>query len=102
MYSEFITYEGNNVGELQAQEQSRTFEIVLNNSSDETIKITKIGTSCGCTEVSKLTEIPSEGTILELKYDRMQIPGEFSKSIFLYYDDKNLDRTRIVLKGNIK
>ncbi|HLP59510.1 MAG TPA: DUF1573 domain-containing protein, partial [Candidatus Deferrimicrobium sp.] len=79
-------------------------EFKFENAGKETLVISNISTSCGCTAVkSEKNEYkPGEKGTLPVKFNTQGYTGAVSKSITVTINNKDNPYVRLELKGNIK
>lgn len=85
-----------------------TTEFTLTNFSKDTLSITKVSTSCGCTsaEVGKETLEPYESTIVNVSFDPAVHKddtdlGELTRTIFIDTDSPNFPQVTSTITANV-
>jgi len=80
----------------------QSVEVNFQNTGDVALTIYNIETSCGCTvpDWTKKPVKPGNNGTISLKYDS-DFPGEFRKTITVYYNGVNSPDT-IILKGEVE
>lgn len=78
-----------------------THKFLLSNVGDESLTITRVRTSCGCTTtaLAKTTLAPGESVELEANLDTAHYGGTISKSIYVESNDPENARLTLRLTG---
>jgi hypothetical protein len=74
------------------------------NAGDETLKITKVETSCGCAaaKLDKMEFKPGEKGTLPVNFDSRGYNGPIIKTVTITTNDKDTPQTRLEIKGTVK
>lgn len=78
-----------------------TCSFTFTNTSDETMFIKNVRTSCGCTtpDYTKEPVAPGETGVVKAKYDTKRV-GTFHKTVTVIFMDDS--QVRLTIKGNVK
>ncbi|MBU1905802.1 MAG: DUF1573 domain-containing protein [Candidatus Omnitrophica bacterium] len=76
---------------------------VIKNDTEETLKITKVHTSCGCTasEVEKDTLLPQESTQIKVKFDSKGYMGEIKQYTYVHTDGPEEPVIKLTIKAKV-
>ncbi|MFH1414030.1 MAG: DUF1573 domain-containing protein [Candidatus Omnitrophota bacterium] len=75
----------------------------IRNDSEETLKIEKVHTSCGCTasEVESNTLLPQESTQIKVKFDSKSYMGEIKQYAYVHTDDPEDSVIKLTIKAEV-
>ena len=78
-------------------------EFKFTNTGDSLLKITEVSKSCGCTPftLDKEEYAPGESGVLKVKYNSDEVPGEATKLLFVYTNDKETPKATLTIKATI-
>ncbi len=85
----------------QGEIVKHTFQIV--NKGDDTLKISSVITSCGCTafDLQKKEVLQGESINLKVEFNSMDKVGAQTKYISIASNDKENPQTRLTMKGTV-
>ena len=89
-------------GEIKKGEIAEHNFMIMNNT-EETLRITKVHTSCGCTasEVEKDTLLPQESTQIKVKFDSKGYVGEIKQYAYVHTDDPEEPVIKLTIKAKV-
>jgi len=78
-------------------------DFVFRNMTADTVNITGINTSCGCTasESGKKSLKPGESTMINVSFNSKGYVGQVSQFVYVNTDNANLAVTKFVIKADI-
>ena len=81
----------------------KTLVFKFKNTGDETLIITKINSSCGCTvpEVEKMEYQPGESGVIPVKFDSKGLNGKVTKTVTISTNAKDHVNTILKIKGTV-
>jgi len=93
-----------NIGRLSEDDKPVSYRFYFRNTSKETIVLTRVSTSCGCTTASftKKPVKPGEKGIIELTFNPFEQVGKLNKRAFLYTNlSERYPTEKITLSGEV-
>lgn len=99
IYADKIAYD---FGKIKAGEKV-THNFVVFNKGGDTLKISNVRASCGCTAVKpeKSILLPGESTKINVKFDSIGRKGQQRKSVYVYSNDKANPELRLTFTAHI-
>ncbi len=78
-------------------------DFMFRNMTTDTINITGINTSCGCTasQTDKKSLKPGEGTMINVSFNSKGYPGEVSQFIYVNTDNASLAVVKFTIKAEV-
>lgn len=78
-------------------------KFVIVNGGTDTLKITKVKASCGCTAAEPIKKmlIPGDSTSIEVKFDSRRRRGPQRKFVYIFSNDPENPQTRILFTANV-
>ena len=79
-------------------------EFILENQTQDELKIKNVSTSCGCTvaEVKKKILAPGEKTTIFVEFDSTGYTGRVMRYVYVSLDDKEQTLLKYTLQGKVK
>ena len=86
-----------------APNSSNVYGFKFSNIGDETLKITSVTKTCGCTPftLEKKEYAPGESGELKVKYNAGSSAGMVTRHLFVYSNDKDDEKIQLTLKAEI-
>ena len=90
-------------GIVKEEQGSISWSFSYKNISNDTIRITNISTSCGCTasEWKKEPILPKEGGHITAIYKTAKRPGKFTQPIVVHVDNDSMRGTNLFISGEV-
>lgn len=91
------------MGAMYESDTARTFSLFFENSSERSIAIGKVTSSCGCASVKYDTaSVPPRGKgRIDVRFSPKGKAGTVDTDIFVYLSDGNMPDAKLVLLGNV-
>lgn len=81
----------------------KTWEFKFTNTGDDTLRIAKTKTTCGCTvaRLSKQAYEPGQSGTVKVKYHAEKQPGRKNRHVYVHSNDKTKPKTILTVEVNI-
>jgi hypothetical protein len=79
-------------------------DFILKNSSEKTLNISGVNTSCGCTvsEITKNKVSPGESTLIRVSFNTKGYKGEVQQFVYVNTDDAENPVLKFTIKANVE
>lgn len=98
-----VSEEIGDLGEI-GPEQPQSHIFTIKNEGGESLVIERVQAPCSCTAtvLSEETLLPGKSTELEVTFNPSGYEGDISQSVYIYSNDPENPRQRLVIKANVK